>query len=163
MSVCAVNPCPGCEQVPVRLRPPLVVDQRLAGMTTVQTLSRVNRTHGTEGGEQKRKTFVFDLVNAPEDIRQSFEPYFTGACLETETDLYVVVHSATKPAHAGVFIENEVRTTAELGQVPGSGVAVGSFGWVVQAVSAGRSSAPISGLRVGTMLMRHRARASRPR
>lgn len=114
MSVCAVNPCPGCEQVPVRLRPPLVVDQRLVGMTTVQTLSRVNRTHGTEGGEQKRKTFVFDLVNAPEDIRQSFEPYFTGACLETETDLYVVVHLATKPAHAGVFIENEVRTTAEL-------------------------------------------------
>lgn len=83
-------------------------------MTTVQTLSRVNRTHGTEGGEQKRKTFVFDLVNAPEGIRQSFEPYFTGACLETETDLYVVVHLATKPAHAGVFIENEVRTTAEL-------------------------------------------------
>ena len=38
------------------------------------------------GGEQKRKTFVIDFVNKPEDIRTAFEPYFTNATLETETD-----------------------------------------------------------------------------
>ena len=92
----------------------MYVDKRLAGVTAVQTLSRLNRTHRTAGGEQKRRTFVIDFVNKPEDIRQSFEPYFTAARLETETDPYVVVHLATKLAHAGIYTEDEVRKTAEL-------------------------------------------------
>ncbi|APH02825.1 restriction endonuclease subunit R [Janibacter indicus] len=92
----------------------MYVDKRLSGVTAVQTLSRLNRTHRTAGGEQKRKTFVIDFVNKPEDIRQSFEPYFTAARLETETDPYVVVHLATKLAHAGIYTEDEVRKTAEL-------------------------------------------------
>ena len=52
-------------------------------------MDRLNRTHRTAGGEQKRKTFVIDFVNKPEDIRTAFEPYFTNATLETETDPYV--------------------------------------------------------------------------
>lgn len=92
----------------------MYVDKRLAGVTAVQTLSRLNRTHRTAGGEQKRKTFVIDFANKPEDIRLSFEPYFTAARLETETDPYVVVHLANKLAQAGIYTEDEVRTTAEL-------------------------------------------------
>ena len=61
----------------------------------MQTLSRLNRTHRTAGGEQKRKTFVIDFVNKPEDILTAFKPYFTNATLEAETDPYVVVHLAT--------------------------------------------------------------------
>ena len=72
----------------------MYVDKKLSGVTAVQTLSRLNRTHRTAGGEQKRKTFVIDFVNKPEDIRAAFEPYFTNATLETETDPYVVVHLA---------------------------------------------------------------------
>ena len=45
-------------------------------------------------GSRRRKTFVIDFVNKPEDIRTAFEPYFTNATLETETDPYVVVHLA---------------------------------------------------------------------
>lgn len=92
----------------------MYVDKRLAGVTAVQTLSRLNRTHRTAGGEQKRKTFVIDFANGPEDIRASFEPYFKGAALETETDPYVVVHLANKLAQSGIFTEDEVRKTAEL-------------------------------------------------
>ncbi|WP_431727328.1 hypothetical protein [Verrucosispora sp. TAA-831] len=58
----------------------------------MQTLSRRNRTHCTASGEQKRKTFVIDFVNKPEDIRTAVEPYFTNATLGTETDPYIVVH-----------------------------------------------------------------------
>lgn len=92
----------------------MYVDKRLAGVTAVQTLSRLNRTHRTAGGEQKRKTFVIDFQNKPEDIRASFEPYFKNATLETETDPYVVVHLATKLAHAGIYGEDDVRKVAEL-------------------------------------------------
>lgn len=92
----------------------MYVDKKLSGVTAVQTLSRLNRTHRTASGEQKRKTFVIDFVNKPEDIKASFEPYFKNATLETETDPYVVVHLATKLAQAGIYTEDDVRKVAEL-------------------------------------------------
>jgi len=92
----------------------MYVDKRLSGVTAVQTLSRLNRTHRTASGEQKRKTFVIDFVNKPEDIKAAFEPYFKNATLETETDPYVVVHLATKLAQAGIYTEDDVRKVAEL-------------------------------------------------
>ena len=92
----------------------MYVDKKLSGVTAVQTLSRLNRTHRTASGERKRKTFVIDFVNKPEDIRAAFEPYFTGATLETETDPYVVAHLATKLAQAGIYTTEHVREVAEL-------------------------------------------------
>lgn len=92
----------------------MYVDKKLSGVTAVQTLSRLNRTHRTASGEHKRKTFVIDFVNEPEDIKGAFEPYFKDAALETETDPYVVVHLATKLAQAGIYNEEQVRKVAEL-------------------------------------------------
>jgi type I restriction enzyme R subunit len=92
----------------------MYVDKKLSGVTAVQTLSRLNRTHRTAGGEQKRKAFVIDFVNKPEDIRAAFEPYFTNATLETETDPYVVFHLATKLAQAGIYTPEQVREVAGL-------------------------------------------------
>ncbi|WP_067504467.1 type I restriction endonuclease subunit R [Actinoplanes sp. TFC3] len=92
----------------------MYVDKKLSGVTTVQTLSRLNRTHRTAGGEQKRKTFVIDFVNKPEDIRTAFEPYFTNATLEAETDPYIVVHLANKLAQTGIYTPEQVREVAEL-------------------------------------------------
>src|SRR3954452_12909514 len=92
----------------------MYVDKKLSGVTAVQTLSRLNRTHRTATGEQKRKTFVIDFVNQPEDIKAAFEPYFKNATLETETDPYVVVHLATKLAQAGIYTDDEVGKVAQL-------------------------------------------------
>ncbi|MBM7785545.1 type I restriction endonuclease subunit R [Tenggerimyces flavus] len=92
----------------------MYVDKKLSGVTAVQTLSRLNRTHRTAGGDQKRKTFVIDFVNKPDDIREAFEPYFTNATLETETDPYVVFHLATKLEQAGIYTSDQVRKVAEL-------------------------------------------------
>ena len=92
----------------------MYVDKKLSGVTAVQTLSRLNRTHRTAGGEQKRKTFVIDFVNKPEDIRAAFEPYFTNATLETETDPYIVIHLANKLAQTGIYTPEQVREVAEL-------------------------------------------------
>lgn len=92
----------------------MYVDKKLSGVTAVQTLSRLNRTHRTVNGEQKRKTFVIDFVNKPEEIRVAFEPYFTNATLETETDPYVVIHLVNKLAQAGIYSDEQVRNVAEL-------------------------------------------------
>jgi len=92
----------------------MYVDKKLSGVTAVQTLSRLNRTHRTASGEQKRKTFVLDFVNKPEDIKASFEPYFKNATLETETNPYVVIHLSNKLAQAGIYTEDDVRKVAEL-------------------------------------------------
>ncbi|MFJ2026528.1 type I restriction endonuclease subunit R [Streptomyces sp. NPDC087897] len=92
----------------------MYVDKKLSGVAAVQTLSRLNRTHRTAGGERKRKTFVIDFANKPEDIKAAFEPYFKNATLETETDPYVVVHLANKLAQAGIYTEDDVRKVAEL-------------------------------------------------
>ncbi|MGY1395869.1 type I restriction endonuclease subunit R [Streptomyces sp. SS10] len=92
----------------------MYVDKKLSGVAAVQTLSRLNRTHRTPGGEQKRKTFIIDFANKPEDIKAAFEPYFKSATLETETDPYVVIHLANKLAQAGIYAEDDVRKVAEL-------------------------------------------------
>ncbi|QDP95269.1 type I restriction endonuclease subunit R [Microlunatus elymi] len=92
----------------------MYVDKRLSGVTAVQTLSRLNRTHRTAGGEQKRKTFVIDFVNKPEDIKTAFEPYFKNATLETETDPYVVIHLSNKLAQAGIYSDDQVKEVAKL-------------------------------------------------
>lgn len=92
----------------------MYVDKKLSGVTAVQTLSRLNRTHRTAGGERKRKTFVIDFVNKADDIRKSFEPYFTNATLETETDPYVVVHLVDKLAQAGIYTPAEVQDVAAM-------------------------------------------------
>jgi type I restriction enzyme R subunit len=50
----------------------MYVDKTLSGLAAVQTLSRLNRT-----SEAKDGTFVLDFRNKAEDIRESFEPWYT--------------------------------------------------------------------------------------
>jgi len=91
----------------------MYVDKRLSGVTAVQTLSRMNRTYTTPSGEMKSVTMVLDFVNDPEEIRTSFEPYFKGAYLETETDPNVVHALVTKLNYAGIYTQEEVDKAAD--------------------------------------------------
>jgi type I restriction enzyme R subunit len=49
----------------------MYVDKRLDGITAVQTLSRLNRTH-----PGKEDTFVLDFINDSETIQEAFRPYY---------------------------------------------------------------------------------------
>jgi type I restriction enzyme R subunit len=91
----------------------MYVDKQLSGVTAVQTLSRLNRTYRTPGGEIKDKTFVLDFVNKPEEIRLAFEPYYTEAYLETATDPNLVHDVAAKLDQAGIYTFGEVGATTE--------------------------------------------------
>jgi type I restriction enzyme, R subunit len=59
----------------------MYVDKKFGGLQCVQTLSRLNRTMSG-----KTDTFVLDFVNEPDEVQESFQPYFEGTLLEGETD-----------------------------------------------------------------------------
>lgn len=93
----------------------MYVDRLLSGVTAVQTLSRLNRTYVTPDGEPKtaQMTQVVDFVNDPEKIRESFEPYFVGAYLETATDPNLVHDIAAKLDTAAIYTHDDVKLCAE--------------------------------------------------
>jgi type I restriction enzyme R subunit len=59
----------------------MYVDKKFGGLQCVQTLSRLNRTM-----RGKTDTFVLDFVNDPQDVQESFQPFYEGTILEEETD-----------------------------------------------------------------------------
>jgi type I restriction enzyme R subunit len=92
----------------------MYVDRRLSGVTTVQTLSRLNRTYRTPSGQVKDTTMIVDFVNVPEQIQADFEPYYTDAYLETATDPNLVHDIATKLDTAGVYEASDVDAVADV-------------------------------------------------
>jgi type I restriction enzyme R subunit len=60
----------------------MYVDKTLSGVQAVQTLSRLNRT-----APNKTDVFVLDFVNATDDIKEAFDPYYTTAILSEGTDI----------------------------------------------------------------------------
>lgn len=59
----------------------MYVDKKLSGVSAVQTLSRLNRTMA-----HKEETFVLDFVNETDDIKESFQPYYTTTILSQATN-----------------------------------------------------------------------------
>lgn len=59
----------------------MYVDKKFGGLQCVQTLSRLNRSM-----TGKTDTFVLDFVNEPQDVQESFQPYYEGTQLSGETD-----------------------------------------------------------------------------
>ncbi len=93
----------------------MYVDRKLSGVTAVQTLSRLNRTYRTPSGTTKTAamTRVVDFVNDPAGIREAFEPYFTDAFLETETDPNLVHDLSTKLDTAAIYTPDEIDRCAQ--------------------------------------------------
>lgn len=93
----------------------MYVDRVLSGVTAVQTLSRLNRTYRTPSGIDKTSamTQAVDFVNAPETIREAFEPYYTDAFLETETDPNLVHDLSAKLDTFGIYTTAEIEQCAK--------------------------------------------------
>lgn len=86
----------------------MYVDRRLSGVTTVQTLSRLNRTYRTPSGQVKDTTMVVDFVNLPEQIQADFQPYYSDAFLERATDPNLVHDIAAKLDAAGIYDQADI-------------------------------------------------------
>ena len=59
----------------------MYVDKKLTGVKAVQTLSRLNRIY-----PGKEDTFVMDFVNEPEDILESFKPFYEVTKLDNDIE-----------------------------------------------------------------------------
>ena len=83
----------------------MYVDKKLGGVECVQTLSRLNRTFP---GKAQTGTFVLDFFNEPDDIRDSFQPYYQTVELADVSDPDLIHDLFEKLRSAGIFTWREV-------------------------------------------------------
>ena len=81
----------------------MIVDKKLSGVKTVQTLSRLNRIC-----EGKDSTFILDFVNTEEDIRKAFEPFYHETSLGGEINVDGIYKLQKDIAKYGVYTGADV-------------------------------------------------------
>ena len=89
----------------------MYVDKKLGGVECVQTLSRLNRTYPAKA---ETGTFVLDFFNEPQDILDSFLPYYKTATLSEVSDPNLVFDLFEKLRVTGIFLWQEVEQFAEV-------------------------------------------------
>ncbi|MBT3487376.1 MAG: type I restriction endonuclease subunit R [Desulfobacula sp.] len=88
----------------------MYVDKKLGGVECVQTLSRLNRTYP---GKADSGTFILDFFNDPEDILESFQPYYQTAELADVSNPDLVFDLFDKLRASGIFLWHEVEQFCE--------------------------------------------------
>lgn len=83
----------------------MYVDKKLGGVECVQTLSRLNRTYP---GKEETGTFVLDFFNEPNDILESFQPYYQTAELADVSNPDLIFDLFDKLRAEGIFQWTEV-------------------------------------------------------
>jgi type I restriction enzyme R subunit len=87
----------------------MYVDKKLGGVNTVQTLSRLNRTH-----PEKTGTTVLDFANEADEIKAAFEPYYETTLLSEATDPNLLYEVQTRLAGFPVYTEAEIDAFARV-------------------------------------------------
>jgi len=67
----------------------MYVDKKLQGVLAVQALSRLNRS-ANKLGKKTEDIFVLDFFNSTDDIKASFDPFYTSTTLSEATDVNVL-------------------------------------------------------------------------
>ena len=93
----------------------MYVDKRLAGIQSVQTLSRLNRAY-----PGKDTTYVLDFVNEPADVLASFKVYYETAELAGTTDPNLVLNLRAKLDGLGYYDTHEVDRVVGVELRPGA-------------------------------------------
>jgi type I restriction enzyme R subunit len=91
----------------------MYIDKPLAGVLAVQTLSRLNRTD-FDLGKRDEDIFVLDFFNSVDDMKASFDDFYTSTTLDQATDPNVLGELRTTLLELGVFTEDEVDQFNEL-------------------------------------------------
>lgn len=90
----------------------MYVDKKLQGVMAVQALSRLNRS-ADKLGKKTEDLFVLDFFNSTEDIRLSFDPFYTSTTLSKATDVNVLHELKSTLDDIGVYEWFEVEDFVE--------------------------------------------------
>jgi type I restriction enzyme R subunit len=85
----------------------MYVDKKLQDVIAVQALSRLNRS-ADRLGKKTEDLFILDFYNTTEDIKKSFDPYYTATSLSKATDINVLHELKTSLDDLGVYEWSEV-------------------------------------------------------
>lgn len=85
----------------------MYVDKKLMDVLAVQALSRLNRS-AVHLGKRTEDLFVLDFFNSTDDIKQSFDPFYTATSLSGATDVSMLDNLKDDLGNAGVYEWNEV-------------------------------------------------------
>ena len=88
----------------------MYVDKKLGGVSTVQTLSRLNR----KGPASKQDTMVLDFVNSQAQVEKDFQDYYGETTLDRGTDPQKLYNLKFEVEELGMFTSEEVNEFAEL-------------------------------------------------
>ena len=85
----------------------MYVDKKLQGVLAVQTLSRLNRS-ANKLGKKTEDLFVLDFFNSTDDIKNSFDPFYTSTTLSGATDVNVLHELKDYLDCTGIYEQYEV-------------------------------------------------------
>jgi type I restriction enzyme R subunit len=85
----------------------MYVDKKLQGVIAVQALSRLNRS-ADKLGKKTEDLFILDFYNAVDDIKKSFDPFYTSTSLSSATDVNVLHELKSSLDEFGVYEWDEV-------------------------------------------------------
>lgn len=85
----------------------MYVDKKLQGVLAVQALSRLNRS-APKYGKKTEDLFVLDFFNKVEDIKASFDPFYTSTSLKEETDINVLHELKSTLDETGIYEQSEM-------------------------------------------------------
>ncbi|MCB4746656.1 MAG: type I restriction endonuclease subunit R [Sulfurovum sp.] len=85
----------------------MYIDKKLQGVQAVQTLSRLNRAANSLG-KKTEDLFVLDFFNTVDDIKASFDPFYTATTLSSATDVNVLHELKEHLDSVGVYELDEV-------------------------------------------------------
>ena len=85
----------------------MYIDKKLQGVMAVQALSRLNRS-ADKLGKKTEDLFVLDFFNSTEDMKISFDPFYTATSLNKVTDVNVLHEIKAVLDEVGVYEWAEV-------------------------------------------------------
>jgi len=90
----------------------MYVDKKLQGVMAVQALSRLNRS-ADKLGKKTEDLFILDFYNSVDDIKKSFDPFYTSTSLSKATDINVLHELKSALDVVGVYEWHEVEDFAD--------------------------------------------------
>ncbi len=90
----------------------MYVDKKLEGVVAVQALSRLNRA-ADKYNKKAEDLFILDFFNTVDDIKASFDPFYTSTTLSKATDINILHELKGTLDDAGVYEWQEVEDFAE--------------------------------------------------